>query len=57
VRTSWLGIPIPFAPRVTLVERWDDAVDRQHVSLALDAPLLGRIYEYAGHFDYALEDA
>jgi hypothetical protein len=56
VRTSWRGIPIPLAPRVTLVERWDDAAGRQHVALTLDAPLLGRVYEYEGRFDYAVED-
>ena len=56
VRTSWRGIPIPLAPRVTLVERWDDASGRQHVALTLDAPLIGRVYEYEGRFDYAVED-
>ena len=56
VRIAWRGIPIPFAPRVTLVERWDDASERQHVALTLDAPLIGRVYEYAGRFDYAVED-
>ncbi|GAA2084831.1 DUF4166 domain-containing protein [Pseudolysinimonas kribbensis] len=57
IRTSWRGIPVPFAPRVHLTERWDDAVERQHVALTLDAPLVGRLYEYAGHFDYVVEDA
>jgi hypothetical protein len=56
-RVTWRGIPIPFAPRVTLTERFDDEAGRQHVALALDVPLLGRIYEYEGRFDYALEDA
>jgi hypothetical protein len=56
-RLRWRGIPIPFAPRVTLTERFDDEAGRQHVALALDAPLIGRIYEYEGRFDYALEDA
>jgi hypothetical protein len=56
-RTSWHGIPIPFAPRVSLVERFDDRVGRQHVALTLDSPLLGRLYGYSGYFDYAVEDA
>jgi len=56
VRTTWRGVPLPLAPRVTLVERWDEASGRQHVALTLDAPLLGRVYEYEGRFDYAVED-
>jgi hypothetical protein len=47
---------IPFgrlAPRVMLVERREG--DRQHVSLTLDAPIVGRIYEYAGWFRYVIE--
>jgi hypothetical protein len=47
--------PIVGAPRVTLVERADGA--RQRVELTLTAPLVGRIYEYAGTFEYTLEDA
>jgi len=55
--TSWRGIPIPFAPTVTLVERFDDGMSRQHVSMTLDARFLGRLYEYSGYFDYAVDDA
>lgn len=49
-------VPIPriVAPRVALIERFDDDVDRQHVSVILTMPLIGRIYEYSGHFDYAI---
>lgn len=47
-------IPGVFAPRVSLCERFDDAADRQHVSLRLEHPLLGRLYEYAGSFSYEL---
>jgi len=53
----WGWLPIPFAPRLRLVERFDDAVGRQHVALTLEAALVGRIYEYSGHFDYRIEDA
>jgi hypothetical protein len=56
-RATWRGVPIPFAPRVTLVESWDEDAGRQHVALTLDAPLIGRVYEYEGRFDYAVEDA
>lgn len=47
-----LRIPRPVAPRVHLVERFDDASGRQHVHLTLDAPLIGRLYEYTGSFTY-----
>lgn len=52
------GIPVPaaLAPRMRLTERWDDATDRQHVALTLDAPLLGRLYEYSGSFTYELRE-
>jgi len=53
----WGWMPIPFAPRVRLVERFDDAVGRQHVALTLESRLLGRVYEYSGHFDYRIESA
>ena len=51
----WGRLPIPFAPRVELTERFDDAVGRQHVSLTLQSRWFGRIYEYSGHFDYRIE--
>ena len=67
VRTSSVGrmnhllqidgsIPIPFAPTVTLLERYDEGAGRQHVDLTMDAPVLGRLYEYSGFFDYVIED-
>jgi hypothetical protein len=55
LRVGRRRIPIPFAPRVHLVERRDG--DRQRVELTLVAPLIGRIYEYAGSFDYRIEAA
>jgi hypothetical protein len=48
-------IPIP-GPRVVLTERWDDEIDRQHVTVSIVAPVVGLIYEYEGHFDYRLEE-
>lgn len=49
-----LVIPRVFAPRVSLVERFDDGANLQHVSVELCAPVLGRLYEYAGSFAYEI---
>lgn len=51
----WGRLPIPFAPRVRLTERFDDSVGRQHVALSLESRVFGRIYEYSGYFDYRIE--
>ncbi|WP_149085894.1 MULTISPECIES: DUF4166 domain-containing protein [Microbacterium] len=50
-----LRIPRIMAPVVRLVERWDEEAERQRVRLTVDAPLLGRLYEYRGDFSYLLE--
>lgn len=42
------------SPTVELVERFDDEAGRQHVSVELRLPVVGLIYEYSGHFDYAV---
>lgn len=55
LRIGRTRIPIPFAPRVRLVEERDG--DRQRVTLTLTAPLVGRIYEYGGAFTYRVEAA
>jgi hypothetical protein len=55
LRLGRMGIPIPFAPRIHLVERRDG--DRQRVEFAMTAPLVGRIYEYAGSFGYRIEES
>jgi hypothetical protein len=49
-----IRIPAAIAPRVTLTERFDDEASVQRVSLALDAPLIGRVYEYSGSFTYSI---
>ena len=49
MRTRW-GLPLP--GRVDLTERWDDSSGSQHVSVVITAPILGRIYEYSGYFNY-----
>lgn len=52
--TTLFGIPLGrLSPRLTLIERTAGA--RQHVSLTLDAPLIGRLYEYSGSFTYSVE--
>lgn len=50
----WIALPTVFAPRVLLTERFDDDLDRQCVSITVDAPLIGRIYEYRGEFSYEI---
>lgn len=54
LRLGRLGVRLPrvVAPRVTLHESFDESVGRQRVSVVLDSPALGRLYEYTGHFDY-----
>jgi hypothetical protein len=49
-----IRVPRMIAPIVTLVERFDDATGLQHVSVIVDAPIIGRIYEYSGSFSYLL---
>ena len=50
-----LRLPRALSPIVRLTERFDDDRDRQFVSVSIDAPLLGRVYEYRGHFEYRIE--
>lgn len=54
LRIAGARIPLGFlSPRLTLVE--STVGEGQHVSLRLDAPIIGLIYEYAGSFTYAIE--
>ncbi len=55
LRLGALRLPLPLAPRIHLVERRDG--DRQRVEFSMTAPLVGRIYEYAGTFGYRVEAA
>jgi hypothetical protein len=50
----WLAVPGFLAPVVSLSERFDDAAGRQHVEVITTVRGLGRVYEYAGSFEYAL---
>lgn len=51
-----LRVPRPVAPRIRLEERFVDELDRQQVSLTVDMPVLGRIYEYQGTFVHHIEE-
>ncbi|PZF54153.1 DUF4166 domain-containing protein [Curtobacterium sp. MCSS17_008] len=48
------SLPTVLAPRVTLVERFDDDADVQRVSLVLATPVLGTLYRYEGAFRYRI---
>lgn len=50
-----LRVPGLVAPVIRLVERYDAVRSRQHVDLTIDMPVLGRLYEYRGHFQYTIE--
>lgn len=54
VRIGRMSIRLPrfVSPVVSLTERFDDASERQLVSVIVDSPLLGRLYEYSGSFVY-----
>ncbi|WP_234698111.1 DUF4166 domain-containing protein [Lacisediminihabitans changchengi] len=56
VRFGRFAIPIPtsIAPVVRLVERFDAKSGLQHVSVVVESPRLGRLYEYAGSFSYSV---
>jgi len=56
IRLGHLRLRLPgwAAPRIRLRER--SAGDRQRVEFTMDLPLIGRVYEYAGTFDYRIEE-
>lgn len=56
VRFGRVRIRIPrfAAPRVELSERFDAERDVQRVSIVVEVPLIGRLYEYAGDFRYEI---
>lgn len=53
-----IEIPALVAPQVTVVDRYDDTADggqgAQRVTVRVDAPVIGRLYEYTGTFHYEL---
>ena len=56
VHVAGVRMPRLLSPVVRLIERYDDDLDRQRVSVTLDLPGLGRLYEYGGTFDYRVVD-
>lgn len=50
-----MRLPRFLSPVVRLTEHFDDSIRRQCVNLTIDAPVLGRVYEYAGDFAYRVE--
>jgi len=56
IRIGRRTLPVPRAvcPAVSLTERFDDEIGRQHVDVVLTMPAIGRIYEYSGYFDYRI---
>lgn len=49
-----IRLPRWCAPVVNLTEAYDPVSGLQRITLALNAPLIGRIYEYRGHFSYGI---
>ena len=54
VGAAWLRVPRWAAPMVELTERFDEQLDRQCVAVTTTVPGIGKVYEYAGSFDYEL---
>src|SRR5690606_961078 len=52
VGSVWLPAPRWICPKVTLTERFDDHLAQQHGSVTTTVPGIGRVYQYAGSFDY-----
>lgn len=50
-----LRVPRLIAPVVRLRESADEQAGSQRVSLTVDMPLIGRIYEYEGAFTYSIQ--
>lgn len=47
-------MPRLVAPVVRLSERYDPVSGLQRVELTIDAPIIGRVYGYRGHFNYGI---
>ncbi|SJN35689.1 hypothetical protein FM104_09005 [Microbacterium esteraromaticum] len=57
IRWGWLRIRLPrlIAPVVRLRESAEKQSGRQRVVLTVDMPLIGRLYEYDGTFEYRVQ--
>lgn len=53
-----VALPAALSPQVTVIERFDDAANAgegaQRVTAVVDVPLIGRVYEYTGTFEYEI---
>lgn len=49
-----IRIPHALAPVAVLTELFSDADSRQHVALSITLPVIGKVYEYAGSFEYKI---
>ncbi|NYE96465.1 hypothetical protein FHU41_002715 [Psychromicrobium silvestre] len=49
-----LRIPTAIAPKVCISERFDSESGQQQVSMRLEQPQLGLLYEYSGRFSYRI---
>lgn len=58
VRLGRIRVRIPriLSPVVRLREAHDPAIGAQRVDVTIDAPLIGRVYEYGGTFTYRIEE-
>ncbi len=58
VRLGPIRLPVPkvIRPVIALSERFDAEAALQKVSLTVDVPALGRVYEYHGSFTYRIEE-
>jgi len=54
---SRLVLPAFLSPVVSLVERFDDERNQQHVTVILALPLVGKLYEYSGYFTYEIRQS
>lgn len=51
-----IRVPAILSPVVRLREAHDAVAGAQRVDVTIDAPLLGRVYEYSGTFTYRIEE-
>jgi hypothetical protein len=49
-----IQLPRFLAPRIALIEQFDEATGEQNVSVTISLPIVGRVYEYAGSFRYEI---
>lgn len=50
-----VAVPRALRPTIRLRESWDETLEQHRVDMTIDAPVIGRVYEYRGTFRYAIE--